>query len=398
MKKLHLSLIFLCFSSFLFGQTLYVPSGTGGIQPSTNNSNIGIGTPDASSLLTLRTSGSSTDLEFKNAGTSRTWKHIMESSGKLRIWGSAAGYVTTVDPVSGNFGIGADVPSERLHISGSGLVKSLVESSDNHAYYVVEGAAGKGAFVDYYRKGDGRVWHTGLRNGNNNFEFRLGDQTNVFTLKDNGNVGIGTNSPNFNLDIVGTGTSTTISRVNSGGHANYRQSRGSSSYDGGYLFYTGTTLDWRFQESANGSDLHIRDESLGVNVLTIIDNTGNVGIGTSSTGPHKLAVDGSIGSREIKVETATWHDYVFDEDYELPTLEQVEKHISEKGHLSNIPSEAEVLENGIYLGEMNGKLLQKIEELTLYMIEMNKQVKSQTERIEQLEKENAALKEKVSGL
>ncbi|MEZ0184285.1 cell wall anchor protein, partial [Flavobacterium oncorhynchi] len=68
----------------------------------------------------------------------------------------------------------------------------------------------------------------------------------------------------------------------------------------------------------------------------------------------------------------------------LPTLEQVEKHIVEKGHLENIPSEKEVLNDGINLGEMNAKLLQKIEELTLYMIEMKKENEKQNEEIKNL--------------
>jgi hypothetical protein len=63
-----------------------------------------------------------------------------------------------------------------------------------------------------------------------------------------------------------------------------------------------------------------------------------------------------------------WSDFVFKKDYNLPTLAEVEKHIREKGNLENIPGEKEVLENGISLGEMNAKLLQKIEELTLYSI------------------------------
>ncbi|WP_369012981.1 hypothetical protein [Flavobacterium anhuiense] len=68
-----------------------------------------------------------------------------------------------------------------------------------------------------------------------------------------------------------------------------------------------------------------------------------------------------------------WSDFVFKKEYNLRTLEEVEKHIVEKGHLENIPCEEEVLKNGINLGEMNAKLLQKIEELTLYMIEMKKE-------------------------
>ncbi|WP_166920102.1 TMF family protein [Flavobacterium poyangense] len=106
-------------------------------------------------------------------------------------------------------------------------------------------------------------------------------------------------------------------------------------------------------------------------LLTILA-AGNVGIGTTTTGSHKLAVEGSIGAREIKVQATGWSDFVFKKDYKLPTLKEVEKHIAEKGYLENIPSEEEVMKNGINLGEMNSKLLQKIEELTLYVIEQEK--------------------------
>jgi len=102
---------------------------------------------------------------------------------------------------------------------------------------------------------------------------------------------------------------------------------------------------------------------------------GNVGIG--QTNPlNKLDVNGTIHSKEVKVDMDGWSDFVFKKEYKLPTLEEVEKHILEKGHLENIPSEEEVLKNGINLGEMNSKLLQKIEELTLYLIDQEK--KSQT--------------------
>lgn len=129
----------------------------------------------------------------------------------------------------------------------------------------------------------------------------------------------------------------------------------------------------------------------------VIEHDGKVGIGTTSP-DAELAVRGTIHTQEVKVDMNGWVDFVFKSDYELRTLEEVEEHINEKGHLPEIPNEEEVKENGINLGEMNAKLLQKIEELTLYMIDMNKQLKSQSKRMVQLEQENSQLKRKVSDL
>ncbi|KDN54716.1 hypothetical protein [Flavobacterium seoulense] len=117
----------------------------------------------------------------------------------------------------------------------------------------------------------------------------------------------------------------------------------------------------------------------------------NVGIGTTNPN-NKLDVNGTIHSKEVKVDMLGWSDFVFKKEYNLPTLEQVEKHIKEKGHLENIPSEEEVLKKGINLGEMNAKLLQKIEELTLYAIEQGKKINAQSLEIEALQKENESFK------
>jgi hypothetical protein len=102
-----------------------------------------------------------------------------------------------------------------------------------------------------------------------------------------------------------------------------------------------------------------------------------LGIGTSNfvdgADIYRLAVKGAIRADRVKVYT-TWADFVFEKDYNLSTLEEVEKHIQENGHLKDIPSAKEVEENGIELGEMNKKLLQKIEELTLYILKINKEL------------------------
>ncbi|PTS92778.1 hypothetical protein DBR11_26340 [Pedobacter sp. HMWF019] len=105
---------------------------------------------------------------------------------------------------------------------------------------------------------------------------------------------------------------------------------------------------------------------------------GNMGIGTQDTRGYKLAVSGNMIAESVKVQLqSAWPDYVFSKDYTLPSLKETEKHIKENSHLPGIPSAAEVKTNGIDLGEMNAKLLKKVEELTLYVIDLNKKSNSQ---------------------
>ena len=119
---------------------------------------------------------------------------------------------------------------------------------------------------------------------------------------------------------------------------------------------------------------------------TIYYNGGNVGIGTTNTGSFKLAVEGKIGAREIQVTvTNPWPDYVFDAEYKLLSLLEVEQFIKINKHLPEIPSEVEIKNNGHNLGEMDVLMLKKIEELTIYMIELKKEV-------EKLKEENEKLK------
>jgi len=121
---------------------------------------------------------------------------------------------------------------------------------------------------------------------------------------------------------------------------------------------------------------------------------GTVGIGTTNTKGFKLGVNGKIAATEVKVATYTnWADFVFYKDYKLPTLEEVENYIQEKGHLENIPSAEEVKKDGFFLGEMDAKLLQKIEELTLYTIQQEKRIKELEEKNSQLVKEGERINE-----
>ncbi|MEP5341899.1 MAG: hypothetical protein ABJQ50_19455, partial [Algibacter sp.] len=111
-------------------------------------------------------------------------------------------------------------------------------------------------------------------------------------------------------------------------------------------------------------------------------DTDQVGINTNYVpSDYTFAVNGKMITEEVLVQLRTvWPDYVFENNYNLPTLTEVEFHIKENGHLQNIPSATEVEEHGILLGDMNAKLLQKIEELTLYTIQQQKELELQKDK------------------
>jgi hypothetical protein len=108
----------------------------------------------------------------------------------------------------------------------------------------------------------------------------------------------------------------------------------------------------------------------------LLNNTGAIGIGTGAVAIPagvKLAVNGKVNCKEVEVTLSGWSDYVFNNDYQLKPLSEVEQFIKENKHLPDVPSEKEVINNGNNLGKMDAILLQKIEELTLYMIDLKKE-------------------------
>ena len=130
------------------------------------------------------------------------------------------------------------------------------------------------------------------------------------------------------------------------------------------------------------SDLHFRYEddeadgfhNEGVSRMVLASN-GHVGIGVLKPSA-KLTVDGKVLSTEVKVQASVVPDYVFADDYDLATLEEVESYVEENHHLPGVPSAQEIADNkGFELGKMNMKLLEKVEELTLHLIEQNKEIK-----------------------
>jgi hypothetical protein len=132
----------------------------------------------------------------------------------------------------------------------------------------------------------------------------------------------------------------------------------------------------------------------GVLFLSLSDK---VGIGTDNTDgcedceDYRLFVKDGIKTEKVKVDIAQdngWADYVFDDHHHLLPLEDLKGYISENKHLPEVPTTEEAVKNGIELKEMNILLLKKIEELTLYIIKQNDEIKAQSERIENIEKRN----------
>ena len=118
--------------------------------------------------------------------------------------------------------------------------------------------------------------------------------------------------------------------------------------------------------------------------------SGDVAIGTTTVPiGYRLAVEGKVRAREIRVDQDTWPDYVFEKEYKLLSLDELQRHIEEKGHLPNIPSAKEVQANGVELGAMDRLLLEKIEELALYII----QIKEENQQLkESIKKESEQIK------
>ncbi|MBB6239859.1 hypothetical protein HDC90_004521 [Pedobacter sp. AK013] len=203
-------------------------------------------------------------------------------------------------------------------------------------------------------------------------------------LETNGNVGIGTSNPNSTLTIRSASTGVSINP-------------GASPYFGTLAFNresgTGAIFDpsgKAFQINNGGGDqnLHIQvyngDGTLVTNNSLVISGAnGNVGIGTANL-TDALTVAGKIGAREIKVSTNAGADFVFEPDYQLTDLTELEKFVKSNKHLPEIPTAKQMVENGVNLGELNIKLLQKVEELTLHLIEEHNRTVVRNKEIDEL--------------
>jgi len=300
---------------------------------------------------------------------------------------------TNVFPTTGNVGIGTATPSANLHIPGDGA--TIGQSNLNNSYLLV-GSNTNGIGFDnneIFNKGGSLYFGTG-----DSFPvyFRTNKIT-ALTIDKNQRVGIGTNTVNGNLQI---GHSTQQGMICLGGGKGY-SGIGSTRSDGGLVL--GKNIYARYQDASDNSIARVGvtsergfsgikfNQHGGIdlfgksgtviadqianreeNVKLRINGVGNVGIGTTNP-KYKLDVLGTIRARELKVDMQG-ADFVFEENYPLRPISELEDFVKANKHLPEIASAKEMQANGVNQSEMNQKLLQKIEELTLYVIDLNRKV------------------------
>ena len=284
----------------------------------------------------------------------------------------------------------------------------------DYTSYNGQGNGSRNEFVPMYAQGDALVMQLAFTNGDlqgwyhdwnsqtgavnfQNFEqiWNLGKARSFVTS----NFGIGVINPSAKLEVSGPANNAAIV-LDGENFIGFKRADGALVYGMGH-----TGGEFIIGASANlgptaGTPIHI---AAGYTTAPIkfsqnaqermrIANNGNVGIGTASP-DAKLTVKGDIHAEEVRVDlNVPGPDYVFEEDYHLPTLESLQNYIRENKHLPEVPSAKEIEANGIDLGVMNMLLLKKVEELTLYILELKKENNQHLELIKNLQSEVTQLK------
>lgn len=312
---------------------------------------------------------------------SETYKMAL-TDFKYNLYYRGASGTPLVLQSNGSAAIGIDVNYTTPNYDHANGYKLFVNGTINSNSDITSGNGTINTMLSYSSSSTGGVVGT----KSNHPLFICTNSTTQMTIDGSGKVGIGTNTPGAKLDILTDHTSQIPIRIT---HNNYNdwvlQKRRTDN----------TQLFGIKEENSDGS---MGFATAGVTRM-VIDRLGHVGIGTPTpqTALHvngDLRVDGTIfhrgilKSQEINVEVpnGTWKDYVFAPSYRLKSLREVEQFIQSNGHLPEIPSAKEVEQNGISVGDMQAKLLQKVEELTLYVIEQDKMIKAQAKEIEALKK------------
>lgn len=311
--------------------------------------------------------------------------------------GLGLGYKTSgihmvIDP-AGNIGVGTTTPTVKLDVNGDINVQGNDIYAGTSGRLRLVGGGGTSGYVeaqtmspDYgfvIREYDGsafgniEVTENGLGIGYHTSDMHM-------TIGTAGNVGIGTASPTEKLTV-------------SNGHVSVTNGYGLVKDWGGVAEYAFLpvaaglhTMTGIGPHCPGDRGSQIRSDRIVAFVETDQDKVS----GWFDLNNNRFIWNGLISSREIIVQTDVWADYVFDENYQLKSLKEIGRFINKNGHLPNVPSQEEVVESGIDVSKMTVIQQEKIEELFLHMIEMDKRMETLEKRNEQLEQENKELKSK----
>jgi hypothetical protein len=363
---------------------------TGDNQYSAVDGNVGIGTNSPDSKLdvngALRISGGAQRLNFvtEEAGPDGNFIAFRKSPGIqfIRADNTVLGrmeYVDTLDyanflrfhtgstqsndliiNTSHEVGIGTNDPQAKLQVSGGAGDQVRIHAASDPILQFTEGFLG-----NQTKKGYVQVSGDNLRLGTNS-----GNTAGKFIVRNNG-------SDHFFIDAagrVGINQSNPTSQLHVSGRTYINNGSGEA------LGLDGTNPFIQFYQSGSAKSFIQQTGStlfMGVNGGNLQLDAAQIAIGANlnKAAGYKLAVTGKVICEEVKVMlSGNWPDYVFDKKYKRPSLSDLEKFIEQNKHLPNIPAASEIESNGVEVGDMQRKMMEKIEELTLYVIELKKEL------------------------
>lgn len=310
-------------------------------------------------------------IRFKNPGTDASYYNIVAEGGLLKMrYNSGKGLVLDEE---GYVGIGIDDPAYKLHVNGTGTVTQKISSTNGNAGLHLSSSSGAATFAMEGTK-------LKLNNGGS-----FGD--NHLVIDGNGNVGIGRSNPGVKLDVYQGDLKVTMGNfanmyttagevplnvVGSDIHAQLKLESSTEKYTD-----LGTNKNTGDFNIYNGGYAGGIDFSIAPNGDTYVKGKLAVGDVSDASNNYMLFVEKGILTERVRVALTTsteWADYVFSDDYELMPLNEVADFVEANNHLPNVPSADELVDSGIDMAKMDAKLMEKIEELTLYVIQLKKEV------------------------